>query len=221
MKCTLVCVCTSFWWLTMEVRGSLELTQAPSSCVWQDALTLYWDPSTLCLRAARFPYRSVLLSSQSENQWHGAWEHRPDPKRDPSATALCSEAGGSRRGLQGQHGVLIWILSFEVTRGLKSLGVLQEERGSQEAGLSVPGFWRLMLRHEWKGQVALRACERASSHDSAWHTWMCRRAPHRATTSRDSASILPSGWISWWKAGFISGYAVAPGAVRMAGLVRW
>lgn len=204
MKCTLVCICTSFWWLTMEARGSLELAQALSSCVWQDALVLYWDPSTLCLRAARFPYRSVLLSSQSKNLWHGAWEHRPDPKRDPSATAPCSEAGGSRRGVQSparrggsclSTGYLAAScpLKLHGDSKLDLLGVLQEERGSQEAGLSVPGFWRLMLRHEWKGQVAQLVCERASSHDSAWHTRMCCRAPHRATTYRDSVGILPSG----------------------------
>lgn len=52
------------------------------------------------LRFTDFPYRSVLLSPQSTNSWHAAWEHRPGPKRDPSATALCSEAGGSWRGVQ-------------------------------------------------------------------------------------------------------------------------
>lgn len=50
MRCTFFCVCISFWWSTMEERGSLKLTWAPSSHAWEDALMLYWG--SLCLWAA-------------------------------------------------------------------------------------------------------------------------------------------------------------------------
>lgn len=61
--------------------------------------------------------------------------------------------------------LVLW--SHTGTQGPDLLDVFQEERGSQEADLSVPGFWSLIvIKHEWKGQVAQLACERASCHGS-------------------------------------------------------